>query len=142
MLSTKDKSIGQLAALLIGVAYLGGGVVGMFFTGFSGFVSSSGTDLFGIFAINPFHNVVHIGVGALLIAASTAPSSIAEGALLGVGSIYVVATITGFIYAHIPVIALVTSSDPDNYLHLVTGATAILAAVISAGGTQRRLAAT
>jgi hypothetical protein len=135
---TKDKSIGQLAALLIGVAYLGGGLVGMLFTGFSGFVDSHGTSLFGVFAINPFHNVVHIGVGALLILASTAASSIAEGALLGVGSIYVVATITGFIYAHIPVIALVTSSDPDNYLHLITGATAILAAVISAGATQRR----
>ncbi len=135
---TKDKSIGQLAALLIGVAYLGGGLVGMLFTGFSGFVDSHGTALFGIFAINPFHNVVHIGVGALLILASTQASSIAEGALLGVGSIYVVATISGFIYANIPVIALISSSDPDNYLHLVTGATAIAAAAISSSTTQKR----
>jgi hypothetical protein len=109
----------------------------MLFTGFGGFVSSKGTSLFGIFAINPFHNVVHIGVGALLILASMAASSIAEGALLGVGSIYVVATITGFIYAHIPVIALTSSSDPDNYLHLVTGLTAIFAALLSASQTSR-----
>ncbi len=124
--------------MLIGAAYLGGGVVGLFFTGFSGFVDSHGTVLFGLFAINPFHNIVHIGVGGLLIAAGAlADTGVAEGALIGVGAIYVVATITGFIYAHIPVIALTTSTDPDNYLHLITGTTAIVAAVLSASATGR-----
>jgi len=138
---TKDKTIGQLGALLIGFAYLGGGVTGLFFTGFSGFVDAHGTVLFGLFAINPFHNIVHIGVGGLLILASTArSSSMAEGALLGVGAIYVVATVTGFIYAHIPVIALTTSTDPDNYLHLVTGLTAITVAVLSASTNKATLA--
>lgn len=135
---TKDKSIGQLGALVIGGAYLGGGLVGLLFTGFNGFVNSNGTQLFGLFSINPFHNIVHIGVGIILILAATQASAITEGALLGVGSIYVVATITGFIYAHIPVIALITTSDPDNYLHLVTGATAISVALVSAAGTGRR----
>lgn len=134
---TKDKSIGQLAALVIGVAYLAGGIVGFIYTGFSGFFDSAGTGLFGVFTINPFHNVVHVGVGALLLLASRADSAVAEGALLGVGSIYIVATIAGFFYAHIPVIALVSAEDPDNYLHLITGATAILAAILSTGQTQR-----
>jgi hypothetical protein len=140
---TKDKSIAQLAAFAIGAAYLSGGVIGLILTGFSGFVSSTGTELFGLFTINPFHSVVHIGVAAILILAATRDTSITEGALIGVGGIYVVATITGFIYAHIPVIALTSSTDPDNYLHLVTGTTAILAAVVSASqtGRSRRLAA-
>ncbi len=139
----KDKSLGQLAALAIAGAYLSGGLIGLILTGFSGFVDSTGTQLFGLFTINPFHSVVHIGVAVILLAAATRPdSAIAEGALLGVGGIYIVATITGFIAAHIPVIALTSSSDPDNYLHLVTGTTAILAAVISAsqGARRRRVA--
>jgi hypothetical protein len=65
-----------------------------------------------------------------------------EGALLGIGAIYIVATITGYTYAHIPVIALTTASDADNPLHLVTGLTAIGAALLSASQTSknRRLA--
>ena len=43
MFSARDRSIGQLAALVVGIAYLGGGLVGMVFTGLSGFTRSSGT---------------------------------------------------------------------------------------------------
>lgn len=135
MFGTKDKSIGQLAAVLIGVAYLGGGLIGMAFTGFSGFTSSQGTHLFGLFAVNPFHNIFHIIVGAGLLWASTRNTTLTEGFLLGVGAIYVVATICGFTYDHIPVIALVSSGDADNYLHGITGITAIFAALVSSSQT-------
>ncbi|MGI8803463.1 MAG: DUF4383 domain-containing protein [Solirubrobacteraceae bacterium] len=137
---TEGKSVAHLGALLIGVAYLSGGLIGLLYTnGFGGFVDSQGTKLYGLFTINPFHNVFHIAVGILfLLCYAKASSSITEGALLGVGAIYVVATITGFIYAHIPVIALTSASDPDNYLHLITGLTAIFAAVVSAGATNKR----
>ncbi len=137
---TKDKSIAHLGALAIGVAYLSGGLIGLIYTnGFGGFVDSKGTQLYGLFTINPFHNVFHIAVGALfLICYAKASSTITEGALLGVGAIYIVATITGFIYAHIPVIALTSASDPDNYLHLVTGLTAIFAALASASASGKR----
>jgi hypothetical protein len=136
MFGTKDKSIGQLAAMLIGVVYLGGGLIGMCFTGFSGFTSSQGTHLFGLFAVNPFHNVFHIIVGAGLLWSSTRSTTVAEGFLLGVGAIYVVATVCGFTYAHIPVIALVSSSDADNYLHGITGLTAIFASIVSSSQTS------
>lgn len=137
---TKDKTIGQLGAMLIGVAYLSGGLIGLVYTnGFGGFLDSKGTKLYGIFTINPFHSVFHIVVGIILLtAAFKASQALVEGALIGVGSIYIVATITGFTYAHIPVIALISASDPDNPLHLITGLTAIGAALLSASQTNRR----
>ncbi|MEA2297083.1 MAG: hypothetical protein QOF77_19 [Solirubrobacteraceae bacterium] len=142
---TKDKTIGQLGALLIGAAYLSGGLIGLVYTnGFGGFVDSHGTKLYGIFTINPFHSVFHIVVGIiLLLVAFKGTSGMVEGSLLGIGAIYIVATITGFTYAHIPVIALISASDADNPLHLITGLTAITAALLSASQTSktnRRLA--
>ena len=136
---TKDKTIGQLGAMLIGVAYLSGGLIGLLYTnGFGGFVDSQGTKLYGIFTINPFHSVFHIVVGiVLLLAAFKGTAGMVEGSLLGIGAIYIVATITGFIYAHIPVIALTSASDADNPLHLITGLTAITAALLSASQSRR-----
>lgn len=136
---TKDKTIGQLGAMLIGAAYLSGGLIGLLYTnGFGGFVDSRGTKLYGIFTINPFHSVFHIVVGVvLLLAAFKGTAAMVEGSLLGIGAIYIVAAITGFIYAHIPVIALISASDADNPLHLITGLTAITAALVSSSQTSR-----
>jgi hypothetical protein len=141
---TKDKTIGQLGALLIGAAYLSGGLIGLVYTnGFGGFVDSQGTKLYGIFTINPFHSVFHIVVGIiLLLVAARGTSGMVEGSLLGIGAIYIVATITGFTYAHIPVIALVSSSDADNPLHLITGLTAITAALLNISQAKNRRPAT
>jgi len=137
---TKDKTIGQLGAMLIGAAYLSGGLIGLVYTnGFGGFVDSRGTKLYGIFTINPFHSVFHIVVGIiLLLAAFKGTAGMVEGSLIGIGAIYIVATVTGFTYAHIPVIALISSSDADNPLHLITGLTAISAALLSMSQASKR----
>jgi Domain of unknown function (DUF4383) len=133
-----SKTLAHLAAIALGVAYLVAGVVGFCYTGFSGVTESNGPKVIGLLAVNPFHNVVHLAIGgALLWAGLKATSVFTEGLLLGVGSIYVVAAICGFIYAHIPVIADITSGAPDNYLHAISGITAILAAVGSASITKQ-----
>jgi hypothetical protein len=132
------KTIAHLAAIALGAAYLVAGVVGFCYTGFSGVTESHGPKVIGLLAVNPFHNVVHLAIGAaLLIAGLKANAVFTEGLLLGVGSIYVVAAICGFIYAHIPVIADISSGAPDNYLHAISGITAILAALASAAMTKQ-----
>jgi hypothetical protein len=133
----EGKSLAQMAALLIGVTYAVGGVIGFVVTGFDGFVSSNGNKLLGL-TLNPFQDLIHLAIGVLLLWAATRDTAITEGVLLGAGGVYIVAAITGFIYAHIPVLTITTAGNADNYLHLVTGATAILAAVMSAGATGRR----
>jgi hypothetical protein len=134
MLSTEGKSLAQLASLLIGLAYAVGGVIGFAITGFDGVFAPTGNKLLGL-SLNPFQDLIHLGIGLILLWGATRDTAVTEGVLLGVGGVYVVAAITGLIYAHIPVLTITTAGNPDNYLHLVTGATAILAAVISATAT-------
>jgi hypothetical protein len=136
---TEGKSIGQLAALAIGAAYAVGGVIGFAVTGFSGVTASHGHKLLFL-TLNPFQDFIHLAIGGLLLYAGLKLNSVVtEGILLGVGGIYVVAAITGFIYAHIPVITIVTAGNADNYLHAITGATAIAAALLSASITSSRM---
>lgn len=136
-MSLEGKSLGQAVAIIVGLAYAVGGVVGFAITGFGGFFSSGDSHkLFGLI-LNPFQCLIHLAVGVILIWAATRDTAVTEGVMIGVGGVYAVATITGLIYAHIPVMAITTQGNPDNYLHLVTGATLIIAAVMSAGATGR-----
>jgi ABC-type transport system involved in multi-copper enzyme maturation permease subunit len=135
---TEGKGIGQLAALAIGLAYTVGAVIGFGVTGFSGVTDPVGKKMLFL-TLNPFQDFIHLGIGALLLYAGLKWTTAAvEGVLLGVGGIYVVAAITGFIYAHIPVITIVTAGNADNYLHAITGGTAIVAALMSASITNRK----
>jgi hypothetical protein len=133
----QGKSLGQAVALLVGAVYTVIGVVGFVITGFSGFVSANtGHSLLG-FPLNPFQDLVHLGIGLLFLWAATQDTAVTEGVLIGGGGVYVVAAITGFIYAHIPIFAITTSGNADNYLHLVSGITAMAVGVMSAAATHR-----
>jgi len=123
------------------VNYLFAGIVGFAYTGFDGVTASNGPKVIGLLAVNPFHNVFHLVVGIGLITIALKLSTVVtEGALVGLGSIYIIATVCGFIYAHIPVIADVTTGAPDNYLHLITGLTALAGGIISGSITSKRAA--
>ncbi len=137
-----NKNFGQVIASLLGVAYLLAGVIGFIYTGFSGVTESNGPKVFGLLGVNPLHNVIHLAVGGYLLWASTRHATFTEGALLGVGAFYAVAAISGFIYAHIPVISIISSGAPDNYLHVISGVTAIVAALLSAQSSKGRAVAT
>jgi hypothetical protein len=135
----QSKTLGQWVAIAIGVNYLFAGIVGFAYTGFSGVTESNGPKVIGLLAVNPFHNVFHLVVGiGLLYSAFKASTVWTEGALIGLGSIYIIATICGFIYAHIPVISVVSQGAPDNYLHLITGVTALAGGLLSASATSKR----
>ncbi len=138
----EGKSLAQAAAVVVGIAYLLGGVIGFAITGFAHPLAQTGHTFIG-FTLNPFHDLVHLAIGLLLIWASTRDTAVTEGVLLGGGGVYLVAGITGLIYAHIPILTITTSGNADNILHLVTGATAVLVAVVSATATgqKRRSAA-
>jgi len=132
-MSAKSKTLGQWAAIAVGANYLLAGIVGFAYTGFSGVTDSSGPKVIALLAVNPFHNIVHLAIGAGLLYAGLKMGTVfTEGALIGVGTIYLIATVCGFIYAHIPVIADVSTGAPDNYLHAITAFTAITGGVLSA----------
>jgi Domain of unknown function (DUF4383) len=119
---TGITSLPKKFALLAGLAYLVGGVIGFFFTGFANFTENTGISLFGVFHLTPFHNIIHIGVGAIWLLAAFALSRTAtEGVNLAVGAVYVLAAVLGYL-GYLTFIGVMPGfGDTDFYLHLVTG---------------------
>lgn len=111
--------MGQTATRLafgLGIVYVLVGLVGFAVTGFSGFADTHGPTLL-IFELNPLHNIVHLGVGAGLIA----------GAAAGGAGLRVVATTIAAVYALVGVLGLfiqdtalniLALNTADNFLHL------------------------
>lgn len=120
----------QKAAIVLGGTYFAIGLIGFAVTGFGGWLEASGDQLV-IFAINPFHNLVHIAVGALWVMGAVLPQrGAAAGVFLGIGSVYLATAVLGFLGA-LPILGIEGSLDPVNFLHLVTAVAAIgIAAVM------------
>jgi Domain of unknown function (DUF4383) len=114
----------QIAALVVGVAFLLPGVLG-FVPGitthyemldFAG--HESGAKLLGIFGISVLHNIVHLAFGiAGLIFARTVSG--ARGYLIGSGVIYLLLSIYGLLIDHESAANFVPIDIADNWLHLV-----------------------
>lgn len=135
MNQSSQENIARPVALVLGVVYLAAGVFGFIVTGFHGFVTSGGSSIIGLH-LNVFHNLVHIGIGAILVVASRLPdATMTQGTLLGVGAVYVVATVVGFT-GHLPIIAVTTAGNGDNFLHLASAALALVGGL--AGTAQQR----
>lgn len=114
----------QKAAIVFGVTYFAVGVAGFFVTGFSGWLEATGDQLI-IFHINPFHNLVHIAVGALWVMGALLPQrGAAAGVFLGIGAVYLAAAVLGFLGA-LPILGIESALAPVNFLHLVTAVAAI-----------------
>jgi hypothetical protein len=113
----------QLAAFGFGVLYALVAVSGWALTGLSGEATLI------VFAINPLHNATHtvLAAGALAGAVSVrtaGPTLIALGAVLG---LVTVAGLLGLLHD----LAMHDGiADPDNFLHLVTGAFALVAGLL------------
>ena len=133
-----NKSLAAGASLLIGASYVAIGTIGFFVTGFNNFLTDTGDTLaFGFASINPMHNLVHIAIGAFLIAMTRFSSATTEGALMGVGLFYIVAFVIGVIAPdNLTIIAMNGASDGENLIHIVTGVTALTAGLISAGQSE------
>ncbi|MBV9313825.1 MAG: DUF4383 domain-containing protein [Pseudonocardia sp.] len=124
--TTGVGSAAKKFALIAGLIYVVGGLIGFFFTGFSNFTEATGTSLFGIFHLTPFHNIVHIGVGAVwLLAAFVLTRPAAEGVNLGIGGVYVLAAILGY-FGSLTFLGVMPGLDPDFFLHLVTGVLSLI----------------
>ena len=132
-----DRSPVALFALVVGIVYLLVGVIGFAETGFAKtWVHDTDDELLG-FALNGFHNVVHMGVGLILIGASMAPAAgITQGILIGGGATYLLAAFLGFTGQLDHLLSIESKTDPENFLHLVSGALAVLAGLFLPGSEQ------
>lgn len=133
-----NKSLAAGASLLIGAAYVAVGIVGFFITGFGNFLADTGdTLLFGFASINPMHNLVHVLIGAFLIAMTRFSTPSTEGALMGVGLFYITAFVIGVVAPdNLTIISMNGAGDGENLVHIVTGVTALTAGLLSAAQSE------
>jgi hypothetical protein len=133
-----NKSLAAGASLLIGAAYVAVGIIGFFVTGFGSFLADTGdTLLFGFASINPMHNLVHILIGAFLIAMTRFSTASTEGALMGVGLFYITAFVIGVIAPdNLTIISMNGAGDGENLVHIVTGITALTAGLLSVAQSE------
>jgi Domain of unknown function (DUF4383) len=124
----------QLYALVVGSVLLIAGIIGFAYS--ASFGSPGEVDsVFGILDVNAWHNIVHIATGALgLLLFRTAAREYA----LGLGAIYVVVAIWGFVIGDgESILGFIPVNTEDNVLHLLIG----LAGLGAGLATQRAVAA-
>jgi hypothetical protein len=129
----------QMFALVFGIIYLLVGILGFAWTGFDDWAAERYDEkVIGIFAVNPLHNIVHILLGAVWIGAAGAHATAKSvNALFGV--VLLVVGILGMLEV-LQWLAIEDAAAPDNYLHLATGALALVFGTVLA--EPRRPAAT
>lgn len=137
-----EQSLAQRVMPLFGLLYVGIGVLGFAFTGFGNFLQN--TDDFILISglsVNPFHNVVHLAIGAFLLIMSRQSTTTAEGACLGVGIFYVAAFVIGFVgTTNLTIIGMQGRGDLENVNHLLNGVVLLTLGLVSSAATERRMA--
>jgi hypothetical protein len=124
------SSPARLYCTLVGAVLVIAGIIGFFYssgfdTGASG-VANDTDEVFGILGVNGWHNVVHILLGVLALAAASSPQG-ARTYCLGIGLVYVVLALWGWIDGDGVLAGLIPVNDEDNVLHLVLGLTGLAA---------------
>ncbi|MFH8248748.1 DUF4383 domain-containing protein [Microbacterium sp. B2969] len=113
------SSPNRLVATIFGIVYLLVGVLGFFVTGPVAFLATEGGLLLGVFEVNPFHNVAHLLIGAVLLTTGLMSAKGAKIANISVGAAYLLLGIVGFFLVGTPLNVLALNT-PDHFLHLAS----------------------
>ena len=118
------SSPARLYATLVGAVLTIVGISGFFYSG--SFGSPGEVDkVFGILAVNGWHNILHLATGLLGLACA---GYAARQYALGLGLVYLVVAIWGFIIGSgDAILSTVPVNTPDNILHLILGLTGLAA---------------
>jgi len=138
----ESSSPARLYCLLVGGVLVLAGILGFFYeASFSVGDEVEADKVLGLLAVNGWHNLVHLGIGALLLVAA---GGAARSAALLVGVLYLVLAALGFIATggdgidfvaeNGVLIDLVPVNDEDNWLHVILGVTGVLAALATGRG--------
>jgi hypothetical protein len=107
-------------ALGLGVVLVIVGLAGFFVSGSHHAVGADGGELLGLFRVNVAHNIVHVAVGAGLVAAGILGGRPAKVVNRTVGLGYLALSAVGLFTAGTDV-DLLALNGADNALHLVLG---------------------
>jgi uncharacterized protein (UPF0333 family) len=118
----------RLYALVFGAVLVVAGIIGFFYE--STFTSDESVRdaVFGILDVNGWHNVVHIATGALGLLAFAAGAYAARTYALGLGAVYILVAIWGFIVGDgDSILSIIPVNTEDNVLHLLIGVAGLAA---------------
>ena len=128
----RDRTLAQWFCLIVGAVLVLAGLFG--FLADSAFDTANGSDslngdtLLGL-EVNGWHNLVHLGSGAFLLAMAGRHAT-ARTAALAFGGIYAVVTVIGLVDGH-DILGLLPVNAADNVLHAVLTVAALAAALSS-----------
>jgi len=133
------KSLAQTLGPVFGLFYIAIGIIGFVSTGFTDWVQQTDDSLLG-FAVNPFHNVVHLGIGLFLLLLTTRfGTAVAEGAVLGVGLFYISAFVIGVTADdNLTILSMMGQDDLENLNHIVNGVALLVIGLLSSSQTEAR----
>jgi hypothetical protein len=131
------SSPARLYATLVGAVLTIVGISGFFYS--SSFGSPGEVDkVFGILAVNGWHNILHLATGLLGLAAA---GYAARQYALGLGLVYLVVAIWGFIIGSgDSILSIVPVNTSDNILHLILGLTGLAAGAATSASVAPRTA--
>jgi hypothetical protein len=116
----------QNFSMIAGSVYVVGGIIGFFITGLGNVTEMTNHALFGIFMLNPYHNIVHLVIGSLwLMAAFALTPAGTEGLNIAIGGVYALATVLGFL-GYLSLLSIPSGAAGDNWLHLVSALAPLL----------------
>lgn len=143
---TRPAATGQRAwtpaqrfAAVFGLVYLIVGLAGFALTGVDDFAGQHHATLL-IFAVNPLHNVIHLAL-ALIWLAAVPRHHTARLANMAIGGVLGLVTVLGFVGVT-GMLGMSGFADPDNFLHLATATLSLYFGSVAAGGTEGRSATT
>jgi hypothetical protein len=131
----QPASPARLYATTVGAILTIAGIIGFFYSSSFGSPGSV-DDMLGIFAVNGWHNVLHLVTGLLGLAAA---SYLARTYALAVGLLYVVIAIWGFIIGGgDSILSIIPVNAEDNVLHLIIGVLGLAAGAASPAAARTR----
>ncbi len=122
------SSPARLYAVLVGGALTLAGIIGFFYE--ASFATGNevvAEDVFGLLAVNGWHNLVHLATGLLGLAAA---GYAARTYALALGLVYTIIAIWGFLEVENGIgvlLDLIPINNEDNVLHLILGLTGLAA---------------
>ena len=114
------RSVNGVVALVFGAVFVVVGLAGFLVSGGHPAVGTDGGALLGLFQVNVLHNVVHLAIGVVMIAAALRGDGPARAANRIVGVLYLVLFAAGLLLVGTG-LNLVALNPADNILHLVLG---------------------
>ncbi|MGE5827205.1 MAG: DUF4383 domain-containing protein [Micromonosporaceae bacterium] len=114
--------LNTLVSGVIGAVFVVVGLLGFTVSGGHDLAGHTGGQLLGLFEVNTLHNVVHLAVGAVMVAVAIAGSRAARTANVVIGAVYLALGVLGLFITGGNPLNVIALNGADNGLHLVIGA--------------------